>query len=642
MTIAALSASVLLAALGAWALFQDRSGDPPNVAKNPTGNQIRDRDRNAHASPPDHPDGRSEITPGVKIVTPDRGDGFDPSRPDGREKIVGRDIPDDPGGVAAPDPETPRAPGDPPAYLASTRTEGELLAEINRLIRLGWELEGVEPAEQADDAAWCRRVFIDVIGRIPTAKESLAFIDDDARDKKSRLVHRLLNAEEYVEQYARNWTGIWTNMLIGRGGDNRGLVNRQGLQQYLRRSFLRGKPYDEMVHELISATGSNTPGEEDFNGAVNFVLDNLQEKSTPATAKTARLFMGIQLQCTQCHNHPFNKETQNQFWEMNSFFRQARALRTRDRNGQASARLVDVDFRGEGNNPNAAMKEAEVYYEQLNGILKVAFPAFVNGEKINPSGRVEDVNRRQTLADFVVKSDYLSETIVNRMWAHFLGVGFTRPIDDMGPHSRRSHPELLSQLALEFSLRGHDLRQLIRWVTLSEAYSLSSQSPQPDRDDPATGEPPLFSHFYMRQLRAEELYESLLVTCEAHQDGGSVAEREKAKSDWLQQFAIVYDTDENDEATTFDGGVSQSLVVWNGPMVKRATSSKSNKLLRRLSQSKVSDRQKINTLYLATLGRRPNRNELQTAGKALAARGGEALEDIMWALLNGGEFILQH
>src|SRR5690606_36165045 len=145
--------------------------------------------------------------------------------------------------------------------------------------------------------------------------------------------------------YARNWTTIWTNILIGRTGgtDRRSIVRGEGIQQSLRRAFLTNKSFDQLVEKLASQQGSSKPGVAAFKDAVNFLLDNLQENAAPATAKVSQIFLGIQVQCTQCHNHPFNDWKQDSFWSFNAFFRQARGIATRTGGEVTVARLVDED-----------------------------------------------------------------------------------------------------------------------------------------------------------------------------------------------------------------------------------------------------------------------------------------------------------
>ena len=531
-----------------------------------------------------------------------------------------------------------------PPVPAGSSSDDDVIAYINAYIKQGWEDHDARPSPQASDGEWVRRVYLDVIGCIPTAEEVNAFLAMKGRDKKAQLIDRLLNTDEYIEDFAKNWTTTWTNLLIGRTGgtDNNTLISRVGMQQYLRRSFLRNKPYDEMAYELVSANGTNTPGEEGYNGAVNFLLDNLDENATPATAKTARIFLGMQVQCTQCHNHPFNDWKQNQFWQLNAFFRQTAALRTFDGRQLASVRLEDQDFAGENNNP----AEAVIFYELRNGTLQMADPTFVDGTKIDVSGYVSEVNRRDELATLIRKSPYLGQAMVNRTWAHFFGYGFTKPVDDMGPHNPPSHPELLERLGNDFAVHGYDVKQLIKWIALSDAYSLSSRFNNKNTiDDPNLGERPLFSHFYLRQMTAEQLYESLVAATQADKARGSYEEQEATKSMWLQQFAVAFGTDENDEGTTFNGTIPQTLMMMNGDLIVKATSGEPGTFLYEVAGSSRKDAEKIGYLYLSALGRRPTKDEIAVANAALRSHQGNtlaAMQDVLWVLLNSNEFILNH
>lgn len=552
----------------------------------------------------------------------------------------------------------PAADNSPPASTASARSStaaespgvraGNPSKYIDELIRQGWADHDLKPSPPASDGEWCRRLYLDVLGRVPSVDELNLFLKEPPSERKARLVGRLLS-DEYTEEYARNWSNIWQTILIGRPSPNedRTLVDRPGMQKFLRDSFAANKPYDRMVYELLTATGVNKPGEKDFNGAVNFLIGNLADEGVNATAKTAKVFLGLQVQCTQCHNHPFNEWKQNQFWELNAFFRQARAERLQRGRVKGEAQLgelADRNFRGESNNPTEAIS----FYELRNGQLKSAFPVFVDGQAIDPSGQLSDVNRRKKLAELVVGSSYLPRAMVNRMWGHFLGYGFTKPIDDMGPNHPPTHPELLERLSTDFAGSGFDLKQLIRWIVLSEPYGLSSKmvAGKNERDDPSLGEPPMFSHFYLRQMRAEELYESLLVATEAEKTSGNLEEQERVKNDWLRQFTIAFGTDEGDDTTTFNGTIPQSLMMFNGDLIRRATKADDGSFLDRVSKnSKLTNPAKINYLFMAALARRPDKDEIDWANKLLAARKGDpvgALQDVFWVVLNTGEFILNH
>jgi hypothetical protein len=217
----------------------------------------------------------------------------------------------------------------------------------------------------------------------------------------------------------------------------------------------------------------------------------------------------------------------------------------------------------------------------------------------------------------------------------------------MGPHNPPTHPELVAQIGAEFKKASFDLKQLIRWITLSEAYSLSSRFTDKNKlDDPSLGEKPMFSHFYLRQMRAEELYQSLITATEADKTRSDFEGQEKLKNEWLKQFATAFGTDEGDEATTFNGTIPQVLMMMNGELTKSAvTTDKGGFLHNVVSNSRLSNPAKIDYLFAAGLARKPTSNEVRDVERLYSMRGGNALEvyqDVWWAILNSNEFILNH
>ena len=360
-----------------------------------------------------------------------------------------------------------------------------VIARIDELIRAGWTDNGLRPSPQATASEWCRRVYLDLIGRVPTVQELDQFLSNKSRTRRAELVDQLLGSE-YQDSYVEHWTAIWTNILIGRTGgqDRRSLTSREGMSDYVRQSLAANKPYDAFTTELLTATGASQPyndtPDDPYNGAVNFLIEKMDEGGIQATAKTAEIFLGTAVQCTQCHEHPFNEYRQNQFWELNAFFRQARTEREQDPNNENRrlGYLVNRDFAGEGrmlyrdarqeifleerngqlvDRDAKQVSDAPIYFEMKNGQVDVAYPVFLDGTALEDvladresefgnSGYLEHVDRRQELAQLVVESREFDHAIVNRLWAHFLGYGFTKPIHDMGPHNQPSHPELIDEL----------------------------------------------------------------------------------------------------------------------------------------------------------------------------------------------------
>lgn len=531
--------------------------------------------------------------------------------------------------------------------LKAADSELPQVQKINQLIEQGWKDHQLTPSKTEEELKWVRRLYLDLIGRIPSYQEAQEFLRDKSKDKRTALVQRLLEDGRYTEEFASHWAMTWSNLLIGRSGGTarNSFTNRDGMSKYLRDSFANNKSYDRMVFELITATGTTKPGTENFQGATNFLADKVNdENGTQATAATSRVFLGMQVQCTQCHNHPFNQWKQEKFWQLNAFFRQTRALRrfVQGTNDVDHVDLVDEDFQGEGRDANA--EDAAIFYEERNQLLRTAYPVFIDGQEIDRSGFVHKVNRRLELGKLVVQSEYMSKMMVNRTWAHFMGYGFTRPIDDLGPHNPVSHPELLEYLAQQFTQSSYNVRDLIRWIVLSKPYYLSSlMTDRNQSDDPALGQQPQFSHFYLRQMTAEQLYQSLITV--GGQARGSLEQQQAERDRWLSQFVVAFGTDEGDEATTFNGSIPQALMMFNGELVKRAIEIAPGSMLNNLAASSSKYPEKVNSLFILGLSRRATGKELEVAAQLLQARDGkasEALQDLWWAILNSNEFILIH
>lgn len=513
----------------------------------------------------------------------------------------------------------------------------DVISEIDNAIANAWKSENVKPSPAATDNEFCRRTYLQLLGRIPTVEEIESYAKHRSKDKRTWLVDEILGNEKYKQEFASFWSARFANILVGRAGgmSDDSPIDRSALEGYLATAFEKNKPYNLLVKELITATGTTSPGSESFNPATNFLVSMVDGDAKLATAKTCSTFLGQQLQCAECHNHPTTGWNQDQFWSMNAFFRQTKLAKDRDSGKLA---ILDRDFV-----KNQASDAGEVYYEQPNGLVKVAYPQFVDGTKIPASGKVADVDRRQELAQLIVNSDDFPKATVNRMWQHFFGVGFTQPVDDMGPHNPASHPELLDNLAVHFAESGFDMKRLMRWIVLSEPYALSSRQIDDNlADDPDAGQQ-LFARYYARQMEAEQLFHSLQMLAKNPGRASAIIASSDERHTWLGQVNQKMGDDEDSETSTLDGGVTQSLLMMNGGLMRQATDAQAA-VLKNVIASNMSPSDKVEHLFLAALSRRPTKKELNAISEILKSRSNEAaaLQDIWWALLNSNEFILDH
>ena len=500
---------------------------------------------------------------------------------------------------------------------------------LDPLLEAAWKDAGVKTARPASDEEFLRRAYLDLLGRIPSVEEARSFLGTREAGKRAKLIEYLLNHVDYPKHFATEWT----TLLIGRTNQGR-RVDRAALTAWLRKQFAADRPWNETVYDLVTAAGSNRE-----NGAVNYTLAHLESEAVPLTARTTRLFLGQQIQCTQCHDHPNNDWKQSDFWGINAFFR---GIRAEDKNATNAAGLRTYDHTELRDEPSIATAR----FEKRNGMMGVAFPTFLNGQKI---GVGDGVIRRVELGKLIVdpKSDLLPRAMANRMWAQFMGRGFVNPVDDIGPHNVAANPEILDKLAAEFRDSKYDVKQLIRWIMTSKAYQASSVRSGKGGRSKADQDEGLFNVMQLRPMTPEQLFDSLLTATEAHKTAGG---RNDAKREaWLKQFLFAFGNDEGNEATNFQGTIPQSLMMMNGELMKDALSGKSGSFLADVLEQARKQRRApalymIDEIYLAALSRFPTTKERQMALRYLQAFPDSlyVLQDLFWALLNSNEFILIH
>jgi hypothetical protein len=537
----------------------------------------------------------------------------------------------------------------------------EMTKVINDKLAAAWKENNVIHADSVSDHEFIRRVSLDIIGRIATPEEVHKYLKYPELTRRSQIIDDLLASDEYP----RHWANLWANWLLSRSGLFGAGRYHEDLQKWLQKQFALNRHYDQIVKELITASGKN-----DEHPEVNFILAHVGEPTVdpanraispeerqkriekdgqfemvPITSRITRLFLGTQVQCAQCHDHPFRGDLkQEMFWGVNAFLRQVQRegqLQMRRQDGLLALTLKD----NEGVNTAPA-----VYYEKRNGVIIKQWAQFLpNGDQKTGPAMERDVkgnNRRQELARFLMDHDNFPKAIVNRMWGVFFGRGFTNPIDDFNDQNQPSNPELLNALAGRFKHYGYDQKKLIRWICNSDAYGLSCVA-NATNDKPE--QEALFSRQVMKAMSPEQLFESLIVATRAEVgDKGNEAERARLKAEWLSKLVSQFGDDEGNEVN-FNGTVVQALMMMNGDDInKNIARPKDGTVAQAVAMHPGQPSAIIRELFLATLNREPTGKEVQALVQKfplLKVKDKDAAapyQDLFWALLNSSEFLLNH
>jgi hypothetical protein len=491
----------------------------------------------------------------------------------------------------------------------------ELARHIDRVIDQRLRAEQVAPSPRADDAEFLRRVYLDLTGRIPPAAKVRAFLADKDPNKRARLIDELLASPAYGGHQA----DLWRALLLPRTSDNRRfLLLYPALTRWLEEGFNDNKPWDQLVRELLTASGQT-----DQNPAVVYFLAN--PTADKVTDNVTRLFLGVQLQCAQCHNHPFTGWKQTEYWGMAAFFTRVR-LSGRPRPAGGRGPLLTVREDGKGRRP------------PLPDSAKVVPAKFLQGEE-PPLRRGQPA--RPVLARWLTSPDnpFFSKAMVNRTWAQLFGRGIVNPVDDMHEANAPSHPELLADLAGQLAAHDFDLKYLIRAICNSEAYQRTSKP----HGNNAEASPALFSHMAVKVLTPEQLFDSLTQALGTPNRPAAqlrrAAQAKRRPVNLRAAFAAFFQVEDGADPTEYQAGIPQALRLMNGPLLNNFP------MLLPLLRSGKSPRQVIEDLYLATLSRPPTTSELArlTAHvRRQRTQPRQAYADVLWALINSSEFAMNH
>ena len=504
---------------------------------------------------------------------------------------------------------------------------------VDELVFANLKTLGIPPSPLCDDATFLRRASLDIAGRLPTTEESAAFLQDTSPDKRDQAIDNLLRAPEYADFFANKWTSLLKN----RRDDASDMTSNFAFHAWVRDSLLANKPYDQWVKELLAATGTiiaNPPVA--WYKRVKQPIEQLED--------VAQLFLGVRMQCAQCHHHPFEKWSQDDYYGLAAFFTQIGRKPT-------STRGEDMIFHNRG--------IAQAQNIKTGAMIR---PAALG----SPIGDIAaDEDPRLKLADWMGTPDnpFFAKALVNRYWKHFLRRGLIEPEDDIRDSNPPTNPELLDALEKHFVASGYDLKALIREITRSSTYQLSATP-----NDSNIADQQNYSRYYPRRLQAEVMLDAIDDLTLARTDFPNLPPGTRAialpdnsynnASPFLRVFGRPDNASVCECERTQTSSLAQSLHLMNAGDVKGKLAKAAGRAdLLAKSQAPIEER--IAEIYLAAFARKPTAEELATAvafmnetqtdeaGKPIPPAdpvkdAQEKFQDLLWALINAKEFLFNH
>jgi len=502
---------------------------------------------------------------------------------------------------------------DRPEYPAFNYIDTLVAEKLNKL--------RIVPSELADDESFLRRVYLDVVGLPPTVAERENFLSDNRPDKRAVLVEELLTRKEFTEMWVMKWAELLQIRTFDKDGAKVSYKAALNYYQWLRERIAGNVPFNELVRELLSAKGGTFA-----NAATNYF--QTESDVLKLTENVAQVFMGTRIQCAQCHNHPFDRWTMDDYYSFAAFFAQVKRKPAED-----PREKVVFDGGGETTNPVTKQKME---------------PKFLGGPK--PDLKSREITRRESVAGWLASNEnpWFARNVVNIVWAHFSGVGIVDPVDDVRVSNPPSNPELLDALAEKFVSYNYDFRKLVRDICTSRTYQLSTRVNETNATDTRN-----FSHSMVRRVRAE-----VLLDCISQVTG--TPNKFKGLPSGARAVQIADGNTSNYFLTTFgratrgtvcscevkmEPNLSQALHLLNGDTTQQRI--RQGKLVENLLAEKKTPAEVISALYLTVLSRPPTdmeKEKLLAAAMAdpAPAKQREVLEDVFWALLNSKEFIFNH
>jgi hypothetical protein len=492
------------------------------------------------------------------------------------------------------------------------------------------KLIGVPPSPVCDDATFLRRVTLDIAGRLPTSAETETFLADKAADKRDRVIDSLLASPDYADYFANKWTSLLKN----KRDSTADITANFAFHAWMRDNLLANTPYDQIVRQILASTGtivSNPP----------VAWYKRVKEPTTQVEDVAQLFLGVRMQCAQCHHHPFEKWTQGEYYQLSAFFSQV------------------------GRKPTAIAGEDLIFHKrgvaqaQHRKTLEMLKPAGLGQPPLEIS---PDDDPRLKLVDWMAEESnpFFAKALVNRYWKHFFKRGLVEPEDDLRDSNPPTNPELLDALAKQFIESKYDLKAIIRTITQSQAYQLSSEPNEHNAVDRQA-----YSHFYPKRMTAEVLLDSIDMVTGAKSDYADLPPGTRAvslpdnsynrASPFLKVFGRPEATSVCECERVQSASLAQSLHLMNSPEVKAKLATPGGRA-EQCAKPSAPDEQHIREIYAAAFSRQPTEDEVKIAGSHLAYPRTDAdgkpldpqrakrngYEDLLWALLNTKEFLYNH
>jgi hypothetical protein len=511
--------------------------------------------------------------------------------------------------------------------------------EIDRLIAKEQETAGVKPAPRTTDEQFIRRVHLDLTGKLPKPADILAFIGDKDPAKRGKLIDKLLDTDEF----AAHWAAYWREVVAIRLTSFQGRGLQRNFERWLTKSFKENRRWSEIVKEMLTFSGP-AKFDDEKAGPAFFLGGHVGADSiTEQAAETSRVLLGIQINCAQCHDHPFDVWKREQFHELAAYF-----ARVRPRPIREEQRVVGIELSGTGGRPGGARfgggGEHRMPDKNSSNRLSgtVVHPKFLGGSA--PGRGLDDKARRGSLVDSVISRDnpWFAAAFVNRIWGELLGQSFYMPVDDLGPQKESVFGPVLVRVAGAFRGSDYNIKDLYRAILTSETYQRQSRTAN-------SGEHLRFTAIYPTRLRPNPLWDSLqhvlgriggLGGFGGGRPGAGGPARFGLGGGLEGQFKNEFNFDPSLKPDDVEGSITQALILMNNPAVQDRVRATGDTFLSRVLTANTTDAEALEKVYLQALARKPAEREKTRCLDHIKQAGSRnaAFEDILWALLNSTEF----